>query len=202
MDPNVTLNRIMRLARLDTSVFDEVRDDQNELIPALVVAAVSTLLMGIGTWLWFLVGVDSQYRPDNLFLNTFLLGSVFTVAMFAVWVLIAYVVLVQMYKLQVDLNALLRTMGYAAAPLALGLLGFIPVLYPVFWIVPVAALLVTSAFAVQSASGASSTQVMAANLVGFTVMVLVLGIIASSGDAPYIDAPLGIGIFASILEAP
>lgn len=196
MDPNVTLNRIMRLAKLDTSVFDEVRDDLNELIPALVVAGVSALLMGLGTWLWWMVNWDSDLNPDGLFLNTFLLGSVFTAAMYGVWVLIAYVVLVQMYKLQVDLNGLIRTMGYAALPLAAGLLGFIPVLYPVFWIVPIAALLVTTAFAVQSASGASSTQVMMANLIGFSVMVLVLSIIAMSGD----DAPMGIGIFNSIRE--
>lgn len=198
MDPNVTLNRIMRLARLDTSVFDEVRDDANELIPALAVAGVSVLLMGLGTWLWWFVNWDSDYTPDSLFLNTFLFGSIFTAAMYGVWVLIAYVVLVQMYKLQVDLNSMLRTMGYAAFPLAGGLLGFIPLLYPVFWIVPIAALMVTSAFAVQSASGASSTQVVMANVIGFTVMVLVLSIIATSaGDA---DAPMGIGIFNSIRE--
>ena len=51
MDPNVILNKILRLARLDTTVFDEVRDDVNELIPAMIVAAVSALLAGLGATL-------------------------------------------------------------------------------------------------------------------------------------------------------
>ena len=44
MDPNAVLNKLIRLAKLDTTVFDEVRDDANELIPAMIVAAVSALL--------------------------------------------------------------------------------------------------------------------------------------------------------------
>ncbi|MGK2964157.1 MAG: hypothetical protein ACSLFM_00970 [Tepidiformaceae bacterium] len=196
MDPNVTLNRVLRLIKLDTSVFDEVRDDANELIPALIVAGISALLAGLGSFLWWQIHFDRT--PDGLFLNTFILGSIFLAAMYAVWVLIAYVVLVQMYKLQVDLNSLLRTMGYAALPLAAGVLGFLPVLYPVFWIVPLALLLVTSAYAVQSASGAASNQVVVANIIGFSVMVLVLGVIAMSGD----NAPMGAGIFAFLYEIP
>ncbi|HET7738082.1 MAG TPA: hypothetical protein VFK32_05865 [Tepidiformaceae bacterium] len=196
MDPNVTLNRVLRLIKLDTSVFDEVRDDANELIPALIVAAVSALLAGLGSFLWWQIHYEGNL--DGLFLNTFILGSVFLAAMYAVWVLIAYVILVQMYKLQVDLNSLLRTMGYAALPLAAGVLGFLPVLYPVFWIVPLALLLVTSAYAVQSASGAASNQVVVANIIGFSVMVLVLGVIAMSGD----NAPMGAGIFAFLYEIP
>ena len=77
-------------------------------------------------------------------------------------------------------------------------LGFLPVLYPVFWIVPLALLLVTSAYAVQSASGAASNQVVVANIIGFSVMVLVLGVIAMSGD----NAPMGAGIFAFLYEIP
>ena len=44
MDPNVVINRLVRLAKLDTTVFDEVRDDANELIPAIVITVVSALL--------------------------------------------------------------------------------------------------------------------------------------------------------------
>ena len=55
MDPNVILGRVLRLARLDTSVFDEVRDDQNETIPAVIIAAISALLAGIGSFLWWKV---------------------------------------------------------------------------------------------------------------------------------------------------
>ena len=159
-----------------------------------VMASVSALLMGLGTFLWWQFNFDST--PDGLFFRGFIMGSIFLAALYFVWILIAYVLLVQVYKASADLQALIRTMGYAALPLALGVLAFIPVLYPVFAIVPLALVFVMSIYAVQAVTNADSTQVVMANLIGFTVMVLVLGIIATSSDFP--DAPIGAGIFAWI----
>ncbi len=198
MDPNLVINRILRLARLDTSVFDEVRDDVNELIPALVTIAVSALLAGLGAFLFVQVNFDS--KPDGLFVRTFLMGGIFLALLYGVWVLISYVVLVQLYKASADLQALLRTMGYASIPLAISVLMFIPVLYPVFAIVPIGLLFVMSIYATQAVTNADSTQVVIANLIGFTVMVLILGIIATSGS--YADAPIGAGIFEWIPDIP
>ena len=194
MDPNAILNKILRLARLDTTVFDEVRDDANELVPALIVAGVSALLAGLGATLWFLFLWDDRLHPDGIWLNTFILGGIFLAALYAVWVLITYVVIVQVYKASADLQSLLRTMGYAAAPLALSLLMFIPVLWPVFAIVPLALVFVMTIYATQSVTNADSTQVVMANLAGFAVMVLVLSIVAFSSD----DS--GAGLFAALFD--
>lgn len=196
MDPNLILNRIMRLARLDTSVFDEVRDDVNELIPALIVAGVSALLAGLGATLWFAVLWDSNYHPDGIWFNTFIVGGLFLAALYLVWVLIDYVVIVQVFKASADLQSLLRTMGYAGAPMAISVLMFIPVLWPVFALVPLALLFVMSIYATQSVTNADSTQVVIANLAGFTVLVLVLSIVAFSGDTTRIAA----GVFAALFE--
>ena len=196
MDPNAILNKILRLARLDTTVFDEVRDDANELVPALIVAGVSALLAGLGATLWFLFLWDDRLHPDGIWLNTFILGGIFLAALYAVWVLITYVVIVQVYKASADLQSLLRTMGYAAAPLALSLLMFIPVLWPVFAIVPLALVFVMTIYATQSVTNADSTQVVMANLAGFAVMVLVLSIVAFSSD----DSRIGAGLFAALFE--
>lgn len=196
MDPQATLNRLVRLARLDTSVFDEVRDDPAETIPSLVVAAVSALLAGLGAMLWWQVVVDAE--PDSLFLNTFILGSVFLFGMYLVAGLVVYVVMAQLYRTTADVQTLLRTLGYAAAPLSLSLLMFLPVIYPVFAIVPIALVLTMMFYAVQSATGADSVQVATASIIGFTVMVLVLGLITLASDLP--DAPMGAGIFGILLD--
>lgn len=196
MDPNAILNKLVRLARLDTTVFDEVRDDVNELIPALIVAGVAALLAGLGATLWFLLLWDDRLQPDGLWLNTFILGGIFLAALYAVWVLITYVVVVQVYKASADLQSLLRTMGYAAAPFALCLLMFIPVLWPVFAIVPLALVFVMTIYATQSVTNADSTQVVMANLAGFAVMVLVLSIVAFSSD----ESRIGAGLFAALFE--
>lgn len=200
MDPNALLNKILRLARLDTTVFDEVRDDQNELIPATIVTVVSAMLAGLGAMLFYMVNsVFGSEDPDGLFLRTFLMGGIFLGMLYLGWILIAYVTLVQVFKASADLQSLMRTMGYAALPLSLSLLMFIPVLGPVFAIVPLGLLFVFTIYATQAVTNADSTQVVIANAAGFAAMVLVLGIIATTGDVPYPDAPIGAGIFSWIL---
>lgn len=198
MDPNAVVNRLIRLVKFDTSVFDEVRDDTRELVPALIVAGVAALLAGLGAWLFFQFNFDDIFRPEDAFLNVFILGGIFMAALYAVWVLIAYVVLVQVSKATVDLQSMFRTMGYAAWPLALSVLMFIPVLYPVFAIGSIVLLFVMTIYAVQAVTNAESTQVVIANLAGMAVFVLVLSIIAFSSDT----SRLGAGIFAILLDVP
>ncbi len=194
MDPNIIVNRVKRLAMLDTTVFDEVRDDQQELIPAVIVAVISAFLAGLGAFLWSQV-VPSGDLPDA-FLNQFILGSIFLAVMYGVAALIVYVVMAQMFKVQADLQSIIRTMGYAAIPLALCVLMFIPVIFPVFSLVPLALLFVMMIYAVQSATGADSNQVVISVGIAFAVMVLVLGIIALSSDT----APLGAGQFGILFD--
>ena len=196
MDPNLILNKILRLARLDTTVFEEARNGAIELIPAMIVAGVSALLAGLGATLFYEFNFD--YGPEKPWLNTFILGGVFMAALYLVWVLIAYVIIVQVYKASADLQSLLRTMGYAAVPLALSVLMFIPVLYPVFAIVPLALLFVMSIYAVQAVTNADSTQVVIANTAGFSVMVLVLSIVAFSSDTTV----MGAGLFSILQRIP
>jgi hypothetical protein len=200
MDINAVFERIMRLARLDTTVFDEVRDDERELVPALVVAAVSFLLAGIGAWLFFLTVADSRFRDayDGNFINNAILGSIFAIVLYGVAVLVAYVVLAQMFRVTVDLQAMVRTMGYAAVPMAASLLMLIPIVWPLFAIAPLAMLLLMMNSAVRAASGAEEAHCVVASLIGFSVMVLVLGFISLSTSSG--DFPMGAGLFGILTD--
>jgi hypothetical protein len=195
MDPNAILNRIGRLARLDTSVFDEVKDDQNETLPAVIIAVLSAFLAGLGAWLYWVVVIDYS---EDAFVRVFLLGSVFLVLMYAAAVLITYVVLVQIFKAAAEPAALFRTMGYAALPLALSVLMFIPGIYPVFALAPIALLLVMTIYAVRATTNAQPEQVVMAAAAGMVVMILVLGLIAiqTSDDA----IPMAAGQFTFYWE--
>lgn len=195
MDPNIILNRVMRLARLDTSVFDEVRDDPAELVPSLVVAFVSCLLAGLGSFLWW--QIVPSYTPDSALINTLLLGSVFMAVIFAVMVLVIYVVMTQL-GVQLDLYSLFRTCGYAALPLSLSVLMFVPIIYPVFALAPLGLMLVFLIYAVQSASNADSNQVVMASFIGFAVFCLVAGLLAIVTSVP--DAPAGAGVFGLLVD--
>ncbi len=182
MDPNAVLNRVMRLARLDTTVFDEVRDDEKELVPAIVVMAVSALIAGIGAWLWLLFDKPDGAKVDfgKVLVNILIMGTVFTVVLWAVWAAVTYVVLVQFYKEQADLQMLLRTMGYAAFPLSLSLLALIPALGFGFAVAALVIWFVMSTYAVQSTTQASSDKVVMSNAVGFLVFAVVMALIARS----------------------
>lgn len=197
LDPRLVLERLLRLARLDTGVFDEVRDDERELAPALIVAAVSCLLAGFGSWMYWEVRSPT---PDGAFVNGFLLGSIFLGAMYAAAALIVYVVMVQFFRVHVELAPLVRTMGYAASPLALSAGMLVPVLHPLLALMPVALLLVAMIYAVQAATHAEPVQVVAASLTGFGVMVLVLGVVAYSSSGP--GVPIGAGQFSLYGDFP
>lgn len=198
MDPNVILSRVMRLARLDTTVFDEVRDNVQELVPALIVLGACSLLAGLGGALYWTIVPSDYIEPGKVWLNTLLLGSIFFAVMYIVAALVIYVVLAQLFKVSADLQSLLRTLGYASFPVSLSVLMLLPVLWPAFALVPLALLLVMMIYAVQAATTADSNQVVMATGVGFAVMVLILGIISlSSGSG---DAPIGAGIFTTLVD--
>lgn len=198
MDPNVIIQRVLRLARLDTTVFDEVRDDQKEMVPSLIVAAIACVLAGLGAFLWWKVVPDIPSDPDNLFINTVILGSVFLFASVYLGGVVAWVVMSQVFSVQSDLQAVLRTIGYGATPLAVSLLMFIPIVWPVLSLVPLALMLVMMIYAVQSATNAESRQVVVAATAGFAAMVLVAGVIATITDLQ--SAPMGAGQFGQLYD--
>ncbi|KAA0224626.1 MAG: hypothetical protein HUU14_05505 [Dehalococcoidia bacterium] len=187
MDPNLVINRIVRLAKLDTTVFDEVRDDERELVPAIVVAVVSTIISAIGAWLYLLFKAPDGVEIDfgNVFVKEILLGSIFSIVLWGVWVGVAYVVLVQFYREQADMQSLLRTMGYAAFPLSLSILMLITPMGLGLGITAMVLWFVMSTYAIQATTSASSDHVVMANAVGFLVFAIVLSFLADqSGMAP------------------
>lgn len=196
MDPNVVLNRLKRLAMLDTTVFDEVRDDERELIPAIVIVAVSTILAALGAWFYLMVKAPSGISVDfgNVFVKEILLGSLFSIALWFAWVAVVYVLLVQVFKEQTDVQMLIRTMGYAAFPLSISILLFITGAALGVGLVAMVIWFVMSTYAIQSTTSASSDHVVMANAAGFAVFAIVLtflgdqtgmapGLFALSGDA-------------------
>ena len=116
MDLNSLVERLKRLAMLDTSVFDEVRTDQAATIPAVVVAVASFFLFALGGWFWWLF--TDFGGSGKLFWQSVDLGSIFAIILWGVWVAITYVLLTQVFHARVDVNELVRVMAFATVPLA------------------------------------------------------------------------------------
>ncbi len=180
-------DRLQRLIRLDTAVFAEVRDDPSATVPSFLVAAAATLLAGVGGWLWWLVhGFDDGSKV--LLMSTFV-GSFFSLAFWLLWLAITWLILTQFYRQEADWQQMLRTMGMASAPLAISLGMIVPGIDMGVALASIALFFGLTTIAVQAVTPASPAQVLTANLAGFAVWAIALGLLATS------DTPLAPGIF-------
>jgi hypothetical protein len=180
MDMNMLGQRLRRLVMLDTTVFEEVRADREATVPALLVAAISTVLAGFGGWLWWVVA-DLPESGDR-FIQSFIIGSIISMILWGVWLGITYVLLTQAFRARADANELLRVMGFAAIPLALSALMFIPVLDFAIGLVSLVLLFGLNVIAVQTTTDAPAGRVLAAVGGGFAVWALVLTILVGDDN--------------------
>ena len=115
------LIRIFRLSKFDQNVFGEIRDDSSgKLITSITIIVVSSLLAGLGSFLYW--EISGNPVVENQFINTFIFGSLFMALLYIEGLLVTFVLLVQVFRIPVDLHALLCVGGYASFPLGLSLI--------------------------------------------------------------------------------
>jgi hypothetical protein len=189
-DLNVVMGRLRRLARLDTSVFREARDDPGALIPSLVIVAVSILLMAVGNWLWAeLEFGDVGLDRGRLLVRSVIVGTVFGVALWVAWVALAAVILQQGFRRQAEIVSLLGALGFAALPMVLGFLMLIDVLRVAFGVGSLMAAAVAMQVGFQETTDATPGEAFIANLAGLGLFVIALTLLGRG------DAGLAPGIF-------
>ena len=191
MDFEVIVGRLLRLARLDTTVFDEVRMDPAATASSFVVAAAAAFAAGLGGWLWWIQKFD--FDGGRVFLQSVILGSLFAIGLWVVWLFVVYVLLTQVFRERADLQQLIRTMGLAAAPLGLSLLLLIPGINYGLALTSIALFFGLTTIAIQSVTTAEPAKVLLANAAGFAVWAVVLALLVDAGSRTYL-AP---GIFVS-----
>ena len=202
-------NWLLRLAKLDLTVFDDVKDNVSATVPTLAVAVVASFLSGLGSWLWWTL----EDLPDGgeVFIKSTILGSIFQVGVWFLWVYIAAMILSKGLRVPADMNRLLRTMALAFAPMSIAFLMLIA-----FLAIPIGAIAVGATFlfsllnlvgsgaltyvAIQAATDAEPQQVMLANIVGFVVFAVVLGILSNISEV-YESGGLAPGLFFFNLES-
>ena len=191
------LIRIFRLSKFDQNVFGEIRDDSSaKLITSITIIVVSSLLAGLGSFLYW--EISGNPVVENQFINTFIFGSLFMALLYIEGLLVTFVLLVQVFRIPVDLHALLCVGGYASFPLCLSLLMAIPLVYPLFSILSLCLLFLFLDIGMQEVCQEKSAKVFFATLLGFATMVAALGIIAVLFSNP--DAPIGAGPFGIFLK--
>jgi hypothetical protein len=140
MTPFIT--RMIRAARLDASLYEEVEADRAALGQAIGVVVLSSLAAGIGMARQF---GGFGHVVGGLFWNL--------VAWF-VWALLVYFIgtrLLATPKTEADLGQLLRAIGFSAAPGLIRVLGVIPGLMAVVFGVAAVWMLIAMVVAVRQA---------------------------------------------------
>lgn len=169
---------VLRIVRLDYTPFDEARRDSTATLPIIVLVVVLSFISGLGSFLWGTMNVDGLNSGD-LFIESFLFGSVLQVGFWFAWVFVTYILLTQVFHATADLNQMLRTMGLALLPLSIALLMFIPVLDFAIGLMSIVAAVVLVNTALQDTTTATPPQAMVANLGGFAVLALGLTFLSS-----------------------
>lgn len=124
------IERMIRAARLEPAVYNELERDLNASGQALLVVILVSLASGIGNAL----RVSSSYSPPGSSYYSGpsvvgLIGGVITAVIgFAVFVTAVYYVGTRLFGGTATPGEILRTLGFAYTPQLLGLFAFIPVL--------------------------------------------------------------------------
>ena len=169
-----------RLARLDLTVFEEVRSSPSATPGAIVVVFLASVLAGIGSFAWAAQteGVDDS----EVFVKSLVVGSILQTLAWFIWVYLVFQVLARAYGARTDFYELIRSMGFAFAPVGMSVLVAITAFAVPFGVAALSGATLFSHFAIQSSTSAEPRQVLIANFVGFLSFAVVMGVLANIAE--------------------
>lgn len=158
-------DRIIRAAKLDANLYEEVEADKEALGQAMTVVILSSVAAGIGTSLHGEVG-------------GVVFGVVATLIGWYVWAYITYIIgtkILPQPQTEADLGQLLRTTGFSSSPGLIRVLGIVPGLTGIIFLVASVWMLATMVVAVKQALDYTSTlRAVGVCLIGWVVQALII----------------------------
>ena len=160
--------RIIRAAKLDVNLYEEVEADQGALGQAMWVVVLSSIAAGIGT--------IAQGGVVGI-----LVGTITALFGWYVWAYITYFIGTKFLpepQTRADHGELLRTIGFSSSPGLIRVLGIIPGLTEIVFLIAAIWMLVAMVIAVRQALDYTSTsRAVYVCLIGWLVQTLILGLL-------------------------
>jgi len=172
---NIFTNRMIRAAKLDTHLYEEVEADKSTMQQAMGVVVLSSLAAGVGS-----IG--------TMGLGGILLGTLAALGGWYIWAYLTYFIGTKFLaepQTEADLGQLLRTTGFSSSPGLIRILGIIPGLGTMVFVVASVWMLVSMVIAVRQALDYTTTwRAVAVCAIGWIIQTAVLMLLFSLVGGP------------------
>jgi len=172
---SIFVDRVIRAAKLDVNLYEEVEADKSALGQAMVVVIISSLAAGLGS-----IG---QVGLGGIFI-----GTVTALIGWYIWAYLTYLIgtkLLPEPQTKADHGELLRTIGFSSSPGLIRVLGIIPGIGGLLFFVAAIWMLVAMVIAVRQALDYSGTlRAVGVCAIGWIIQVILMMILFSFMGAP------------------
>jgi hypothetical protein len=173
--PSSLTYRMMRAARLEVPLYEEVEADVTATNQALTVVVIVAVASAIGQAIG--AGIDGTAGPGLI--GRVISGLLTGLIGWAVWSYVVYFVGTRFFGGTATYGELLRTLGFAESPSVLLLFSFIPVLGGIIGLVAGIWTLIASFIGTRQALDIDNTKTVFTIIVGFIALLIVAAIIAA-----------------------
>lgn len=164
---NELLDRMLRAAKLDPNLYEEVEADKGLMNQAILVVVLSSIAAGLGN-----VGQGGA--------TGVLIMTILALVSWLIWAYLTYIIgtkLLPTENTEADYGQLLRTIGFSSAPGVIRILGIIPGLSGIVFTAANIWMLVAMVIAVRQALDYESTlRAVGVCLIGWVVQAVLLGL--------------------------
>ena len=161
-------DRIVRAAKLDVSLYEEVEADKGAMGQATGVVILSSLAAG--------VGAITHVGTEGI-----LWGTVAALVGWYIWAFLTYIIgtkLLPEPQTRADMGELLRTIGFSTSPGLIRVLGLIPLLTQIVFLVSAIWMLVAMVIAVRQALDYKSTgRAVGVCIIGWIIQGFILALL-------------------------
>jgi hypothetical protein len=164
------IGRVIRIIKLDQTVWPEIEHDEEANTEAAVVVVVAALLGAIGS---LIAGTGFGGAIIALILGVLL--------NWLLWSWVTMFVGTRLFKGEATFWEMARMVGYANAPQALGLFAFIPCVGAIIALIAFVLSLVIGFFAVREALDLPTEKAILTIIIGWVVIVIVNVILGAIG---------------------
>jgi len=170
------IDRIVRAAKLDVNLYEEVEADKGALGQAMGVVVLSSIAAGLG--------IIGQVGIKGIFI-----GAITALIAWYVWAYITYFIGVKILpepQTKADYGELLRTIGFSSSPGLIRVLAIIPGISGIIFLIASIWMLIAMVIAVRQALDYQSTlRAIGVCVIGWVIQAIIFAILFSISGGGY-----------------